>query len=58
MATYWRVHPDVSNRDVFDDDSKLYDQEFNEVAPEVLNSNDVLATLTPDQFNAILGARQ
>ena len=58
MAVYFRVHPDKANRDVFDPDSMLYDAEFNEVEPEVLHSNDVLVTATPEEFNSILASRQ
>lgn len=58
MATYWRVHPDTTNRDLFDEAGKLYDQDFNEVQPEVVSSNDVLLTATPDQYNTILASRQ
>jgi hypothetical protein len=58
MAVYFRVHPDKSNRDVFDSEGKLYDADFNEVEPEVLHSNDVLVTASPDEFAAILDSRQ
>jgi len=55
---YFRVHPDKSNRDVFDPESKLYDADFNPVEPEVLHSNDVLVTATPEEYNTILASRQ
>lgn len=58
MAVYFRVHPDKSNRDVFDPDSTLYDAEFNEVEPEVLHSNDVLVTASPEEFASILHSRR
>lgn len=58
MATYFRIHPDKSNRDVFDAESKLYDADFNEVQPEVLHSNDVLVSATPEEWNTILSSRQ
>jgi hypothetical protein len=58
MAVYFRVHPDKSNRDVFDPDSKLYDAEFNEAQPEDLHSNDVLVTASPEEFETILSSRQ
>lgn len=58
MAVYFRVHPDKSNRDVFDPLSKLYDADFNTAEPEDLHSNDVLVTATPDEFATILSSRQ
>ena len=58
MATHFRVHPDVSNRDIFDPESRLYDQDFNEVTPEIVQGNDVLVTLTPEQFDLMVASRQ
>lgn len=59
MAVYFRVHPDKNNnRDVFDPESKLYDADFNEAEPEVLHSNDVLVTVTPEEYATILSSRQ
>lgn len=57
MATYFRVHPDPANRDIFDADSELYDQGFNEVDAEDVQGNDVLITMTPDQYNTIIASR-
>jgi hypothetical protein len=58
MAVYFRVHPDKNNRDIFDSDGKLYDADFNEVEPEVLHSNDVLVTASPEEFESILSSRR
>jgi len=58
MAVYFRVHPDKTNRDIYDEDSHLFDAEFNEVEPEAVHSNDVLVTATPDEFQAILDGRR
>lgn len=58
MAVYFRVHPDKSNRDVFDTLSELYDADFNEAEPSSLHSNDVLVTCTPEEFATITGSRQ
>lgn len=57
MAVYFRIHPDKSNRDLFDEESRLYDAEFREVQPEVVRSNDVLVTATPDEFEMMLASR-
>jgi hypothetical protein len=58
MAVYFRVHPDKNNRDIFDEDSLLYDAEFNEAQPEALHSNDVLVTATPEEFEMMLASRK
>jgi hypothetical protein len=58
MAVYFRVHPDKSNRDIFDENSQLYDAEFNAVEPESVHSNDVLVTATPEEFETILASRK
>lgn len=58
MAVYFRVHPDKSNRDIFDEDGKLYDAEFKEAQPEDVHSNDVLVTATPEEFESILASRK
>jgi hypothetical protein len=57
VAVYFRVHPDKSNRDIFDDDSRLFNADFVEVQPDEVHSNDVLITATPDEFETILAAR-
>jgi hypothetical protein len=58
MAVYFRVHPDKSNRDIFDPDSLLYDAEFNEAEPEDVHSNDVLVTATPEEWESIVSSRK
>jgi len=58
MSTYFRVHPDKSNRDIFDEDSRLYNADLEEVEPEEVHGNDILVCATPEEFNTILAARQ
>lgn len=58
MATYFRVHPDKSNRDIFDEDGKLYDADLEEVEPEVVHGNDILICATPEEFETITAARK
>jgi hypothetical protein len=58
MAVFFRVHPDKSNRDLFDADSFLYDADFNEAEPEDVHSNDVLVTATPEEFEMMLDSRR
>lgn len=58
MATYFRVHPDKSNRDLFADGSKLYNADLVEVEPEEVHGNDILVCATPEEFDTILAARQ
>lgn len=56
MATFFRVHPDKSNRDLFDPESRLYDSNLNEAKPEDVHSNDVLITATPEEWDVIQAA--
>lgn len=58
MATYFRVHQDKMNRDIWDEDSKLYDAELEPVEPDVIGSNDILICATPEEFDAILFGRK
>jgi len=57
MATYFRVHPDKMNRDIFDDDSELYDANLEPVQPDVVGGNDILICATREEFETILAAR-
>jgi hypothetical protein len=58
MATFFRVHPDKSNRDIFDEESRLYDADLNPVEPETVHSNDILICATAEEFDTIQSARQ
>lgn len=58
MATYFRVHPDKSNRDIFDEGGRLYDANLDEAQPEDVHGNDILICATPEEFDAILAGRQ
>jgi len=58
MATYFRVHPDKMNRDIWDDQSCLYDANLEPAEPESVGSNDILICATPEEFNAILAGRK
>lgn len=58
MSVYFRVHADKSNRDIFDEDGKLYDADLNPAEPEDVHGNDILICATPDEFDAILAGRQ
>lgn len=53
MATFFRVHPDVNNRDIHDPEGKIYDQDFNEVQPDELEGSNVLVVCTPAQFKVM-----
>jgi hypothetical protein len=58
MATYFRVHPDKMNRDIWDDQSSLYDANLEPVEPDVIGGNDILICATPEEFDAILAGRK
>lgn len=58
MATYFRVHPDKGNRDIWDADSKVYDANLKPAEPEDIQSNDILICATPEEFETILAARK
>lgn len=58
MATYFRVHPDKMNRDIWDDKSRLFDANLEEVEPDVVGGNDILICATPEEWDAILAGRK
>lgn len=58
MATYFRVHPDKNNRDLYDENGKIYDANLAPAEPEDVHSNDILICATPEEFDTILASRK